>query len=90
MEKLHNPELGDNEKFQTIAERYPHIAKKIDLFWGCELCVPYIESLFTETRGGTRKGFPYEDILILLDIKIEHEEQFGFHLNKTDVWDLSD
>jgi len=89
MKKIHNPELGESEEFNTITERYPHIAHKIDIFWGSDYCVPYIESLFTETRNGTRKGFPYDDILLLLKLKIVHETQFKLHV-KNDVWDFSD
>ncbi|MBD3634562.1 MAG: hypothetical protein HUJ23_06625 [Methylophaga sp.] len=55
------------------------------IFWGSEFCEPYLDSLFTETRSGTRRGFPPDDMLALLNIRLLHEEQYEFE-RKQDVW----
>lgn len=89
MKQRYHVELEQNKAFIEIAHKYPHIAKKIDAFWSSEVCVPYLESLFTDTRSGSRKGFPHADILLLLDLKILHEARFSKFVKK-DVWDYSD
>lgn len=81
-------QLEQNEAYIEIARKYPHIGKKIDVFWGSEFFEPYIDSLFTETRNGSRKGFPMADVMQLLNLRLLHESQFDFKRQK-DVWDYS-
>ncbi|MED5509142.1 MAG: hypothetical protein VX841_02505 [Pseudomonadota bacterium] len=77
--------LKQDESYLKISQKYPHIAKKLLIFWGSEFCEPYLDSLFTETRSGTRRGFPPDDMLALLNIRLLHEEQYEFE-RKQDVW----
>lgn len=78
-------QLKQDESYLKISQKYPHIAKKLLIFWGSEFCEPYLDSLFTETRSGTRRGFPPEDMLALLNIRLLHEKQYEFE-RKEDVW----
>lgn len=81
-------QLEEDEAYKEISQKYPHIAKKLIIFWGSEFCEPYLDSLFIDTRSGTRRGFPPEDILLLLKIRILHETLFELD-RKTDVWTYS-
>lgn len=78
-------QLEEHESYIRIAKKYPHIAKKLIIFWGSEFCEPYLDSLFTETRSGTRSGFPPDDMKALLNIRLLHEELFEFE-RKQDIW----
>lgn len=78
-------QLQQDESYIRIAQRYPHIAKKLVIFWGSEFCEPYLDSLFTETRNNTRSGFPPDDMMALLKLRLLHETLFKFE-RKQDVW----
>jgi hypothetical protein len=39
---------------------FPHITKVIFEKWGTVYLDKYLNNLLTDTRGGTRKGFPFE------------------------------
>ncbi len=80
--------LEDNDAYIQISRQFPHIGKKIDAFWGSEFFEPYIDSLFTETRDGQRKGFPMTDVMALLNLRLLHESLFDIERHK-DVWDYS-
>ncbi|WP_297811028.1 hypothetical protein [uncultured Methylophaga sp.] len=80
--------LEENDTYIEIARKYPHIGKKIDAFWGSEFFEPYIDSLFTETRDGQRKGFPMADVMALLSLRLLHESEFDIKRSR-DVWDSS-
>lgn len=49
-------------------EDYPHIAPRLVELWGSPGCLPYLQNLLSDNRGGTRNGFPQavaEELLLL-------------------------
>lgn len=56
---------------RTSIEAYPHLRTQLIRQWRQPECAPFIESLLTDTREGTRAGFPVavaEEILLLVAI----------------------
>ncbi len=76
--------IENNINFQVINQAYPHIGKKLDLFWGCPEFNATMEHLQTDTRGGTRAGFPGPVLNALFMLAMEHEEAFPKLLGKQD------
>lgn len=83
-------DLKDNANFIVIKDRHPHIAKKIELFWGHPELHDYVLSLFMDSRNGQRKGFEKHIGKALMMLLHEHGELFPHiteSLNKTfDMW----
>ena len=79
--------LAKNRHLALIESRYPHIAKAIAVRWGTPDVKTYINSLFTDTRDGNRKGFPTE----IYDALLEIYERYNHTREKTakeakDLW----
>lgn len=55
-------------------EAFGNVVKRINATWGTAECDLYLQSLFLDTRGGTRRGFPME---------AAEELMFLARLNKT-------
>ncbi|WP_222948174.1 hypothetical protein [Thauera sedimentorum] len=60
---------------RALYERFPHL-RKIDLIWGTRECRDYVFRLMTDTRGGTRQGFPREHALTIMSLLMEHDRHF--------------
>lgn len=45
---------------QAGLEAFPRVLEKIQTMWGTRECDGFIQSLFMDTRGGTRRGFPMD------------------------------
>jgi hypothetical protein len=41
-------------------EAFQNVLSKIQAMWGTQECDAFLQSLFMDSRGGTRKGFPME------------------------------
>ncbi|MBV2234119.1 MAG: hypothetical protein KUL75_01120 [Sterolibacterium sp.] len=86
---------GMDEDFppqQSALEAFPNVLGKIQDSWASRDCDLYLQRLFTDTRGGTRRGFPLkagEELLFLVrfnknvralplaeELKIPFEEAF--------------
>ena len=57
---------------------FPHVVKNVDLYWGFAECVPYLESLLVDTRGG-RRGFPFNTVLAIQKLVDLHNEKWPQH-----------
>lgn len=61
------------EALHPITTNYKHIAVEINKLWSSkELLVAYLKKLLLDTRSGSRRGFPVEDVLILLFLHNEY------------------
>lgn len=79
--------IEDNVNFKVINVVFPHIGEKLKLFWGCPEFGPYIDSLQTDTRGGSRAGFPGVVLNALFMLTLDHDKEFPDLLHKqTDKW----
>jgi hypothetical protein len=79
----------NNADFLHIKNKYPHIADKIEALWGYPEFYLMVNKLFTDTRGGTRTGFPPEDLKALGNIVSLHDFTYPHLLNATgDIWSL--
>ena len=61
-------ELSDTT---ATLERYGHIIERLTANWGNSSCVDYLKNLLTDSRDGTRTGFPVdvaEEMLLLTGI----------------------
>ncbi len=56
-----------------LEARYPHVAAKVVAYWGTEACLPYLDSLLTDDRGG-RQGFPFDAMQELTLLKELHQD----------------
>lgn len=50
----------DATQGQAALEAFPNVLKKIQGLWATTDCDTYLQGLFMDTRGGTRRGFPME------------------------------
>ncbi|BAL25173.1 hypothetical protein AZKH_2873 [Azoarcus sp. KH32C] len=55
--------------------KFPHL-RKIEAMWGSAECRKLLFQLMTDTRGGTRQGFPKEHALTLMRLMMEHDRKF--------------
>jgi len=79
--------IEDNKNFVVINEAFPHIGRKLKLFWGCPEFNTFMNDLQTDTRGGTRAGFPGPVLNALFMLGLEHEESFPQLVRKqADQW----
>lgn len=62
--------------FQVINTAFPHLGKKIRLFWGNPEFVTLMLSLQQDTRGGKRAGFPGPVLLALMSLEEAHDVEF--------------
>jgi hypothetical protein len=60
---------------EKLYERFPHL-RKIDLLWGSPECRKFVFMLMTDTRGGTRAGFPREHAATIMSLLLEHDRKF--------------
>lgn len=73
------------EELSIIRERFPHVANKIELFWGHPEIDLVFEDLIYDKRGG-RQGFPPEVMSAIMRLfKKNGEETKKPH----DVWLLN-
>lgn len=59
----------------ALFERFPHL-RVIDELWGSRECRDFILRLMTDTRGGTRQGFPPEHARTIMSLLMEHDRLF--------------
>lgn len=59
----------------ALYERFPHL-RRIDLMWGSAEGRKFIWQLLTDTRGGTRMGFPKEHAGTIMSLLMEHDRRF--------------
>lgn len=59
----------------SLFQRFPHLSV-IDLMWGSRECRSYIFRLMTDTRGGSRQGFPPEHARTIMTLLLEHDRNF--------------
>ncbi len=79
--------IENNKNFAVINEAYPHLGRKLKLFWGCPEFNVLINELQTDTRGGSRAGFPGTVLNALFMLALEHEEAFPQLVRKqADQW----
>jgi hypothetical protein len=80
--------LRENRNFKVVNDAFPHIGKRIQLFWGEPEFKAYMEDLQTMTRGGHREGFPKEVAQALFALALKHGmEHPKMMRSKEDLWD---
>ncbi len=70
--------LKENPHFQIIQSAYPHIADKLEMFWGHLDFVRYVDKLTYDTRDGGRQGFPSEIFMALFSLSEDHLDAHPF------------
>jgi len=79
--------IETNKNFMVINEAFPHIGRKLKLFWGCPEFNTLLNEMQTDTRGGTRAGFPGPVLNALFMLSMEHEAAFPDLISKqSDHW----
>lgn len=68
--------IDNQEALEYITEKYPHIAKSLVLFWGTSMFQEYTAKILTDTRDGTRAGFPFETLQMLFKLIGEHRKKY--------------
>lgn len=80
-------EIRATEEFPIINDRFPHIGRKMIQTWGSYGFYIYSGTLFTDTRGGTRRGFPPEILAAITKIVKVHEERYPrLDIHRVDIW----
>jgi hypothetical protein len=73
---LETPEFDSvDDALQSIDLKFPHIAKKMRLFWGDVAFKSYLDVLLIDNRGG-RQGFPERVMKAILYLQGIHNEAF--------------
>lgn len=60
---------------EGLYSKFPHL-RRIDQLWGTSDCRKFLFSLMTDTRGGTRQGFPPEHAGTVMSLLMEHDRKF--------------
>lgn len=80
--------IEHNDNFKFINASFPHIGKKLKLFWGYPEFNTLMDDLQKDTRGGQRKGFPPDIIFALDNLDAAHGHAFPKLVRKSDMWDF--
>ena len=76
--------MNDLQKqLNTIADAYPVIGKKIELFWGHQEFTDLLRDLFHNSRDHIRDGFAVPVASALMDLQEEHDQQFPHLMHPT-------
>ncbi len=78
-------DIRENCDYQTVAARYPHVAKALAVFWGQPEFDAAMDKFLHDTRDGTRKGFPVHIAQALLRLSLLHHEMYP--PKQTSIWD---
>ena len=78
--------IEHNQDFILISESFPHIAKKLELFWGHPEFVALMDELQQNKRGEQRQGFPMDIARALNDLDSAHRLAFPQLTQKNDIW----
>ena len=74
-------------EYVQINERFPHIGRHLIQTWGSYAFYMYCGTLFTDTRGGTRRGFPPEILMALTRLARVHEQNHPrLDARRLDIW----
>jgi len=78
----------NDEDIEVLKSKFPHVAFKIRTLWGFPQMNVYFNELLSDgTRGGTRKGFPMEVALLLMNLLEKHQKDYPEYLSNDDgVW----
>jgi hypothetical protein len=80
-------EIRATEQFPIINQRFPHIGRRMIQTWGSYAFYMYAGTLFTDTRGGSRRGFPPEILLAITRIVKVHELAYPrLDPRRVDIW----
>lgn len=80
--------IEDHTDFKFVNESFPHIGKKIRLFWGHPEFVALMDDLQQNKRGEPRQGFPIDIARALNKLDSEHSLAFPALSRKSDIWGL--
>lgn len=80
--------IDDNDNFKLINAAFPHIGKKLQLFWGHPEFVALMDELQQNKRGAKRQGFPMDIARALNDLDSDHSLAFPKLTRKSDIWGL--
>jgi len=75
--------LETNINYNTLRNAFPHIAERLQVFWGHPEFFNYINNLIYDTRDGGRKGFPPEIFMALHQLAEDHFQVFPHLRPKT-------
>jgi hypothetical protein len=64
--------MAPTQELELIDSRFPHIGRPLKLMWGEPEVAIHIDRLLTDTRGGTRRGFPTDVLAALMRIRSHH------------------
>lgn len=78
--------LDENPHFNTIDRAFPRIAKRLKLSWGEQELTDYVRHLLTDTRDGTRQGFPFEVVDALQNLSDQHDQTHPHIAGKDKPW----
>lgn len=68
--------MSEHDEFKVIFMRLPHIARRMLLLLGSVEFNNYIDQLFFDTRGGTRRGLPSAVASAIFKLYRRHSEEF--------------
>ena len=74
-------DITENYDFKLVNSSFPHIGKKIELLWGHPELSKMLMDLLTDTRDGTRQGFPREVAAAMFRLAEMHGSN-----DNTDLW----
>jgi hypothetical protein len=80
--------IEDNADFKLVTASFPHIGKKIRLFWGYPEFVALMDELQQNKRGEPRQGFPVDIARALNNLDSTHCLVFPGLARKSDIWGL--
>ena len=65
--------IEDSAAFRTVKLHFPHVEKKIKLFWGKPEFVSLVHDLQDDASDGSDGGFPSDVLLALYELSNTHD-----------------
>jgi len=76
-----------NADFKLINDAFPHIGKKLQLYWGQPEFNTYVEGLQSDTSGTSRAGFPGAILMAILSLARAHDVAYPHLIHQpADIW----
>jgi hypothetical protein len=68
--------IDDDLNFQVVNNAFPHLGKKIRLFWGYPELPAMMLELQQNTRDTPRQGFPIAVLTALIALEERHDRDY--------------
>lgn len=81
---------AENKDYKVICAAFPHVGKRLAVFWGEPEFTALVDDLQHNRRGENRTGFPADVLFAIESLVSEHDRVYPkLARREVDLWNLS-